>query len=54
MVCYVTHGSFSKANDAEQIYIGAEVQEGYWFDGAIPLVRYYTTSTNSCRSNAKL
>ena len=35
-------GSFSKANDAEQIYIGAEVQEGYWFDGAIPLVRYYT------------
>ena len=35
-------GTFTKANGAEQIYIGAEVQEGYWWDGAISLVRYYT------------
>ena len=34
--------SFTKANSAEQVYIGAEVQEGYFWDGAIPLVRYYT------------
>jgi len=34
-------GTFTKANGAEQIYIGAEVQEGYWWDGAISLVRYY-------------
>ena len=34
--------SFTKANAAEQVYIGAEVQEGYFWDGAIPLVRYYT------------
>ena len=34
-------GTFTKANGAEQIYIGAEVQEGYWWNGAISLVRYY-------------
>lgn len=35
-------GTFSKCNDSEQIYIGAEVQEGYWWSGNISQVRYYT------------
>ena len=34
--------SFTKCNDAEQIYIGAEVQEGYWWKGNIAKVSYYT------------
>jgi hypothetical protein len=35
-------GSFSRANDSEQIYIGAEVQEGYWWNGNISQIKYYT------------
>jgi hypothetical protein len=41
-------GTFSKCNDGEQIYIGAEVQEGYWWHGNISQVKYYTqTLTNT-------
>ena len=35
-------GTFSKCNDGEQIYIGAEVQEGYWWNGNISQAKYYT------------
>ena len=35
-------GYFSKCNDGEQIYIGAEVQEGYWWNGNISQAKYYT------------
>jgi hypothetical protein len=34
-------GTFTKCNDAEQIYIGAEVQEGYWWHGNISQTKYY-------------
>jgi hypothetical protein len=34
--------TFTKCNSAEQIYIGAEVQEGYWWKGQIGKVAYYT------------
>jgi len=34
-------GYFSKCNDGEQIYIGAEVQEGFWWKGNISQVKYY-------------
>ncbi len=40
-------GAFTKANNAEQIYIGAEVQEGYWWDGDISQVKYYTKTLSS-------
>jgi hypothetical protein len=40
-------GSFSKCNDSEQIYIGAEVQEGYWWKGDIGKVSYYTKTLNA-------
>ena len=40
-------GSFSKANDSEQIYIGAEVQEGYWWNGNISQIKYYTTALDA-------
>lgn len=40
-------GTFTKANNAEQIYIGAEVQEGYWWDGDISQVKYYTKTLSS-------
>jgi len=35
-------GTFSKCNIGEQIYIGAEVQEGYWWKGNISQAKYYT------------
>ena len=40
-------GSFSKANDSEQIYIGAEVQEGYWWNGNISQIKYYTQTLDA-------
>jgi len=40
-------GAFTKANNAEQIYIGAEVQEGYWWNGDISQVKYYTKTLSS-------
>ncbi len=40
-------GSFSKANDSEQIYIGAEVQEGYWWNGNISQIKYYTQALDA-------
>lgn len=40
-------GSFSKANDSEQIYIGAEVQEGYWWHGNISQIKYYTQALDA-------
>jgi hypothetical protein len=39
--------TFTKANDAEQFYIGAEVQEGYWWDGLISEVKYYKKTLSS-------
>ena len=35
-------GTFTKCNDAEQIYIGAEVQEGYRWKGNIAKVSCYS------------
>jgi hypothetical protein len=35
-------GYFSGCNAGEQIYIGAEVQEGYWWKGDISQAKYYT------------
>lgn len=40
-------GTFTKCNDNEQIYIGAEVQEGYWWNGQIGKVSYYTKVLSS-------
>lgn len=40
-------GYFSKCNDSEQIYIAAEVQEGYWWKGDIGKVAYYTKTLNA-------
>ena len=46
-------GAFTKCNDGEQIYIGAEVQEGYWWEGNISQVKYYTQtlSTSEVKQN---